>query len=106
MVSVRHESEPGKSFEHFHEVFEGDRDGNDDVDVITIITTILTTMRMLMPRLTLVRPGGSTVGWPCSKGTTPGILMVTVMIMMIMMVMMVTMKMSQFVPCSALSGFF
>ena len=62
--------------------------------VITIITTILTTMRMLMPRLTLVRPGGSTVGWPCSKGTTPGILMVTVMITIIMMVMM---KLCQFV---------
>ena len=33
MVSVRHESEPEKSFEHFNEVFDGDRDGNDDVDV-------------------------------------------------------------------------
>ena len=33
MVSVRHESEPEKSFEHFHEVFDGDRDGNDDGDV-------------------------------------------------------------------------
>ena len=32
MVSVRHESEPGKSFEHFHEVFDGDIDGNDDGD--------------------------------------------------------------------------
>ena len=50
------------------------------VFTITIITIILSTMRMLMPRLTLVRPGGSTVGWPCSKGTTPGIMMVTVMI--------------------------
>ena len=33
MVSVRHESEPEKSFEHFNEVFDGDRDGNDDGDI-------------------------------------------------------------------------
>ena len=32
---------------------------------------IMAAMRTLMPGLTLVRPRGGTVGWPCSKGTTP-----------------------------------
>ena len=85
MVSVRHESEPEKvlsTFMRFLMVIEMAMmmEISRLTPVITIITTILTTMRMLMPRLTLVRPGGSTVGWPCSKGTTPGIMMVTVMI--------------------------
>ena len=53
-------------------------------------------MRMLMPRLTLVRPRGCTVGWPSSKGTTPAfmVMMVTMMVMvMVVMRMMVVIMM-------------
>ena len=63
---------------------------NNNIKIIIIII-IMAMMRMLMPRLTLVRPGGCTVGWPCSKGTTPAIMMV-MMIMMMVMIMIAMMR--------------
>ena len=44
---------------------------SNQISLTLAIIIIMAAMRTLMPGLTLVRPRGGTVGWPCSKGTTP-----------------------------------